>query len=257
MPPALESCKKHPALERWIEAFVRESRRLYDALPGASKRRLSYFSDFRAPCLIVVFWAPQLEYLYILVVKEPEIKEDSSNVYELSPTEAMISQAAAALEEDWFHSVAEPARSKLDKKYKDMMRNHLLGVLKNFPQARLRFPPKELGRTPILQKGPDDGCYFEWTLLGNVLASSPAGLAANVLSEAVRHRGVGQPPEYGQANTPLPISPSPATRPGFISAFSPGCSKRYNTHAKVYDNLLNIQIRMKLPTLMRQSATKS
>jgi intein/homing endonuclease len=29
-------------------------------------------------------------------------------------------------------------------------------------------------------------------------------------------------------------------------------SKRYNTHVRVYDNLLNIQLRMKLATLMRQ-----
>jgi hypothetical protein len=220
----LEARKKlYVALEAWFAAFIGEFRRLYDALPEDSKKRLSYLSDFRAPSQIVAFWAVEFEYQYILVIKEPEIQVDSVRVCVLSPPESMIPQAEAALKDDWFSSVPEPARTALDAKYKAIIQDHLLGVLHNLPQMRLRFPPREPGKTPILLKGPDSQEYFEWTIFGNLFASNPVELAARELSQAVSPGGVGQPPDSNKANTSPPkIEPIPPTRSGFVSAFSPG-----------------------------------
>ena len=211
------------SLERWFAAFIKEFRRLYDSLPEDSRKRLSYLSDFRVPSQIVAFWAAEFEYQYILVIKEPEIQVDSMKVYSLGPPESMISQADAALKDDWFGSVPEPARTNLSDKYKGMIQNHLLGVLTNLPQMKLRLPPREPGGIPILQKGPDSKEYFEWTVMGNLLDSNPTALAARILSEAVRPGGVGQPSEPNQAiERPPKIEPPPHTRAGFLSAFSPG-----------------------------------
>ena len=211
------------ALEQWFAAFVREFQRLYDGLPEDSKKRLSYLSDFRPPSQIVAFWAVELEYQYILVIKEPGIQVNSIKVFYPSPPESMISQADAALEDDWFDSIPEPARTVLNTKYKALVQDHLLGVLNRLPQMRLRLPPREKGGIPILQKGPDSREYFEWTIFGNLLASSGVELAARILSEAVSPGGVGQPPDPNKANTQPPrIEPPPHTRGGYVSAFSPG-----------------------------------
>jgi hypothetical protein len=215
--------KLYTALEAWFVAFVKEFRRLYDALPEDSKNRLSYLSDFRTPSQILAFWAVEFEYQYILVIKEPEIRVDALRVYGLSPPESMISQAEAALKDDWFGSVPEPAHAVLNGKYKVMIQDHLLGILTSLPQMKLRLPPREPGGIPMMQKGPDSKEYFEWTVMGNLLASNPTALAARILAEAVRPGGVGQPSEPNQAvERPLKIEPPPHTRAGFLSAFFPG-----------------------------------
>lgn len=215
--------KLYATLEAWFAAFIMEFRRQYDALSEDSKKRLSYLSDFRVPSQIVAFWAVELEYQYVLVIKEPEVQVDSVRVYGLSPPESMIPQAEAALKDCWFDSIPEPARTVLDDKYKAMAQEHLLGVLNSLPQMRLRFPPREPGRSPILQKGPDSREFFEWTIFGNLLASDATELAARILTEAVSPGGVGQPPEPRGADIQPPkIEPPPPTRAGFVSAFSPG-----------------------------------
>lgn len=201
---------------------MKEFRRQYEALPVDSQKLVSSLSNFMPPCQVIAFWAVDFEYQFALVIKESDLTADSVRVYGLGPLEMMISQAAAALKDSWFDTVAEPAKSALDKKYKAMVENQLLGVLKSFPQMRLRIPPRELGGAVLLQRIPDSGEYFEWTIFGNMLTTNPAGLAAQIISQAAAPGGLGQPPESNQVPIQIPASEPPPTRPGFISAFFPG-----------------------------------
>ena len=115
----MEARKKlSSALDQWFAVFLKEFRRQYVALSVDSQKRVSSLSSFMPPCQIVAFWAMDFEYQFVLVIKEPALTADSVRVNGLGPPEMMLSQSAAALKDNWFGTVAEPARFALEEKYK-------------------------------------------------------------------------------------------------------------------------------------------
>ena len=215
--------KLNANLNAWLAVFVQEFRRRYDALPEESKKRLSALSDFRAPCQIFVFSATEPDYQEILVIREPTIPNDAIKVYGPASSESMISEAEEMVNDRWFNSAPEPARSELERQYKALVQSQLLGILNGLPQARLRLPARKDEGMPMIKRGETNSRYFIWTVFDSLLRFHPGALAAQTVSDAVRPGEVGQPPEPSQVE----VKPSQAsaesrpTRPGFISAFYP------------------------------------
>ena len=180
-------------------------------------------SDFRTPCQILVFWATEPDYQHILVIHEPEMK-DVVKVYGPALPETMISEAESMLKDSWFDSEPESSGATLEQRYKDMFQSQLLGLLRNLPQARLRFPPRDGKGIPIMKAGGEDSKFFTWDIVGNLLSLNPRRFAAETVSRATTPGEVGQPTTTDQ-NATMVVQPPDAvpnpTRAGFISSFYP------------------------------------